>query len=34
VLPAYFLHLGYNGLQALAFIIGTSGLRNLPTPGQ
>jgi membrane protease YdiL (CAAX protease family) len=34
VLPAYFLHLGYNGLQAIAFVIGTSGLRNLPTPGQ
>jgi membrane protease YdiL (CAAX protease family) len=32
VVPAYFLHLGYNGLQALAFIVGTSGLRNLPTP--
>ncbi|MGH9816095.1 MAG: lysostaphin resistance A-like protein [Candidatus Acidiferrales bacterium] len=30
VLPAYFLHLGYNAMQAIAFIIGTSGLRNLP----
>lgn len=34
VVPAYFLHLGYNGLQAIAFIVGTSGLRNMPTPGQ
>lgn len=32
VLPAYFLHLGYNSLQAIAFIVGTSGLRNLPPP--
>lgn len=33
VLPAYFLHLGYNAMQAIGFIIGTSGLRNLPPAG-
>ncbi len=34
VLSSYFLHLGYNALIAIGFIVGTSGLRNLPTPGQ
>jgi len=30
VLPAYFLHLGYNSFLALGFLAQTGGLRNLP----
>jgi len=29
-LSSYFLHLGYNTLIAVGFLVGTSGLRNLP----
>lgn len=29
-LSSYFLHLGYNALIAVGFIVGTGGLRNLP----
>jgi membrane protease YdiL (CAAX protease family) len=33
VLPSYFLHLGYNSIPVIGFLLQTSGLRNLPTPG-
>lgn len=34
VLPSYFLHLGYNCIPVIGFLLQTSGLQNLPTPGQ